>query len=379
MEELQKKATILAVDDSRVMLVAAAKALKNEFEVLKASDGAEAWGIIQQHPEIALVFSDLSMPEMDGYGLLSAIRSSDNAQIAKLPVVILTGQEDGDGTKEKVMAAGATDYLVKPFESLDLLSRARSLATLSTQVTELEKKVSLDKLTRLYTEGSFKDSGERAVSFAVRHNTPLSLVRFDIDNFSAIFVKHGKEVAESILKKISDTIKGLLRQEDVAARLGVAKFALLLIETDSAASHHVIERLRGAIYANDFGIAEKIDISVGVFSPETTDQLKFDSASQQAEQALEKALAQGKGQTVYLEDAARAEASGAEAAGAQRGPRIDLSAVLREIENNQGQRLGEKQLNAALNSMLPLLSFLNEKMSLDMDEAIRKLQQKVQK
>ena len=187
MEDSQQKATILAVDDSRVMLVAAAKALKNEFEVLKASDGEEAWDAIQQHPEISLVFSDLAMPNMDGYGLLEAIRSSDNAQIAKLPVVILTGQEDGDGTKEKVMAAGATDFLIKPFESLDLLSRARSLATLSTQVNELEKKVSLDKLTRLYTEISFNDSGERATAYTVRHATPITVLRFDIDNFSGSY------------------------------------------------------------------------------------------------------------------------------------------------------------------------------------------------
>lgn len=376
MEDSQQKATILAVDDSKVMLVAAAKALREEFEVLRAADGQQAWEMIQQHPEISVVFSDLSMPNMDGYGLLAAIRSSDDPHTAKLPVVILTGQEDGDGTKEKVMQAGATDYLIKPFEALDLLSRARSLSSLSTQVSELEKKVSLDKLTRLYTEASFNESGERAVAYAVRHGTPIGVLRFDIDKFSDVFVKHGKQVAESVLSKISVIIKSVLRQEDIAARVGVAKFALLLIETDQEGIGHVINRLRKALDEADLGCPEKITLSVGCSSPLVDDSLKFKLLKEHAEKALEEAIGKGSNQTVYAEVSHQPEQ---ETKTEKRGPRIDLSAVMREIERNQGERLGGKQLNAALNSVIPLLTFLNKKMSLELEDVIKKLTDKVEK
>jgi diguanylate cyclase (GGDEF)-like protein len=373
-EDSQKKATILAVDDSRVMLVAAAKALKTEFEVLKASDGAEAWEVIQQHPEIAVVFSDLSMPNMDGYELLAAIRGSDNAQIAKLPVVILTGQEDGDGTKEKVLQEGATDFLIKPFESLDLLSRARSLSKLVAEVSELEKKVSLDKLTRLYTEISFNDGGERAVAYAKRHATPISVMRFDIDDFSSIFVKHGKQVAESILIKISEIIKSVLRQEDLAARIGVAKFSLLLIETDQESVKHVISRLRKAIDEATFDIKEKITISVGSASSGLDEGFDLKEIKEKAEEDIIKSI-EGADETAVEDKVESAPAEKKE----KKGPRIDLSAVMREVEANDGKRLGEKQLNAALNSVIPLLAFLNKKMSLGIDDVIELLKSKVEK
>lgn len=377
MEQEQQKATILAVDDSRVMLVAAAKALKAEFEVLKASDGEEAWEIIQQHPEISVVFSDLSMPNMDGYGLLAAVRGSDNPQIAKLPIVILTGQEDGDGTKEKVMDEGATDFLTKPFESLDLLSRARSLSSLSNQVNELEKKVSLDKLTRLYTEVSFNDSGEKAVAMAVRHGFSITLLRFDIDKFSELFVKNGKQVAESVLSKVAEIVKTMLRQEDIAARLGVAKFALLLPETDHDGAVKVATRLKQAINEQGYDIAGSISISIGCASLGLVDNIKFEDIKARAEKALEKAVANGDG-TIECGKQDKATSEKAEPA-ETKGPRIDISAVLREVEKNGGQRLGEKQLNAALNSVLPLLSFLNRAMSLEIDEVIEKLRNRVKK
>jgi len=376
-EEQQKKATILAVDDSRVMLVAAAKALKSEFEVLKAADGQEAWDTIQEHPEISVVFSDLSMPNMDGYDLLAAVRDSDNPQIAKLPVVILTGQEDGDGTKEKVMQAGATDFLIKPFESLDLLSRARSLSSLSSQVNELEKKVSLDKLTRLYTEVSFNESGDRSVAHAIRHTASMAVLRFDIDDFSALFVNHGKQFAEAVLTKVAEIVKTMLRKEDIAARLGVAKFSLLLIETDLEGAKRVADRLQKAVSEADFG-KEKITISIGGVSLVLEENMKFQDVRNHAETALEKAVSAGAGQTVFSDTAGKSSES-EKSEEHKKGPRIDLSAVLREIEKNNGERLGGKQLNAALNSVLPLLTFLDEKMSLNLTDVIKQLSSKVEK
>lgn len=376
MDGSEQKSTILAVDDSKVMLVAAAKALKAEFEVLRAADGAEAWEILQQHPEISVVFTDLSMPVMDGYELLSAIRDSENPQIAKLPVVILTGQEDGDGTKEKVLAAGATDFLIKPFESLDLLSRARSLSSLSTQVNELEKKVSLDKLTRLYTEISFKDSGERAVAYAARHAAAISVMKFNIEGFSSIFVKHGKELSESVLIKVAEIVKSVLRQEDIAARTGVAKFSLLLIETDEVGVTHVVDRVRKAINAAVFEVGETISINVGCASSGLEENINFNEISADAEEALLKATENPDEGALNKTEKAKPEKTAARAV-QKKGPRIDLSAVMREVEGNEGKRLGEKQLNAALNSVIPLLSFLNKKMSLGIESVIEELKGKV--
>jgi CheY-like chemotaxis protein len=121
-EAVENKPTLLVVDDSRLMRVAARKILQGEFNILEASDGEEAWDVLQASPHVSLVMSDLSMPNLDGLGLLERIRTSDSADIQNLPVIIVTGAEDDDGSKTTALAAGASDFITKPFESVQLLS-----------------------------------------------------------------------------------------------------------------------------------------------------------------------------------------------------------------------------------------------------------------
>ena len=106
---------ILVVDDSRVIRRAAVKILQKEFDVVEAEDGQQAWDELQKNPKISAVFSDLGMPNMDGFQLLETIRSARDEALAKIPVIIITGAEETDGTKEKVLAMGATDFITKPF------------------------------------------------------------------------------------------------------------------------------------------------------------------------------------------------------------------------------------------------------------------------
>ena len=100
------KPTILVVDDSRLMRVAARKILKNDFEILEAEDGEVAWDVLQSNPQINLVMSDLSMPNLDGLGLLKKIRESSEPHCKDLPVIIVTGAEDDDGSKTVALGAG---------------------------------------------------------------------------------------------------------------------------------------------------------------------------------------------------------------------------------------------------------------------------------
>ena len=125
-ESTAYKPIILVVDDSRLMRVAARKILKNDFEILEAEDGELAWNILQDNREINLVMSDLSMPRLDGLGLLKRIRESTDVHSKELPVIIVTGAEDDDGSKTSALAAGASDFITKPFESVQLLARTQT-------------------------------------------------------------------------------------------------------------------------------------------------------------------------------------------------------------------------------------------------------------
>ncbi|ANB02168.1 response regulator [Ectothiorhodospira sp. BSL-9] len=118
---------ILVVDDSRVMRQALNKILRRRYQVVDAPDGMEAWTLLEQNPGIACVFTDLSMPQLDGYGLLQRIRESDDARLKSLPVIIVTGNEDDEGTRRKAAERGANGVVMKPFRADHVLKTTEQL------------------------------------------------------------------------------------------------------------------------------------------------------------------------------------------------------------------------------------------------------------
>lgn len=157
-----EKPDVLVVDDSRVIRFAAKKMFGDNYTVHLVEDGLIGWAMLQQNSAISVVFTDLSMPNMNGVERLDSIRGSSNDYIANMPVIIMTGHDDSDAMKQQVFDAGATDLISKPFESIDLLSRAKAYARLKRKVVELEKKTGYDKLTGLYNANFLVEQGSKA-------------------------------------------------------------------------------------------------------------------------------------------------------------------------------------------------------------------------
>jgi len=110
--------TILTVDDSKSIRQMVSFTLQQEgFQVIEAVDGQD--GLAKLTPEVKLVLSDLNMPNLDGIDMIKAIRA--NASYKFLPVVMLT-TESQDGKKQEGRAAGATGWIVKPFNPEQLLA-----------------------------------------------------------------------------------------------------------------------------------------------------------------------------------------------------------------------------------------------------------------
>ena len=76
--------------------------------------------------DIKVVFSDLVMPRMNGFELLRNIRESIHTRISQLPVVIITGHNDDERMHRQPMSLGATDFITKPFDSIQLKARAKA-------------------------------------------------------------------------------------------------------------------------------------------------------------------------------------------------------------------------------------------------------------
>ncbi|MCI0461952.1 MAG: SpoIIE family protein phosphatase [Gemmataceae bacterium] len=114
---------LIADDDPLQAMVLSGCLAKWGHEVLSAADGAEAWRLFQQHPDIALVVTDWLMPGLDGAELIRRIRADQRP--GYVYVILLTALD----SREHLiggMEAGADDFLVKPFDREELRVRLRA-------------------------------------------------------------------------------------------------------------------------------------------------------------------------------------------------------------------------------------------------------------
>ncbi|MCK5092869.1 MAG: response regulator [Gammaproteobacteria bacterium] len=121
-----EKPVILVVEDSRIIRLALKKMLQKEYTLLETGNAEEAWKLLQDNESIQVVFSDLSMPELDGFGLLARIRSSGLERISKIPFIAITGNEEDENILQQAVDCGATDLVTKPFQSSDIKDRAHA-------------------------------------------------------------------------------------------------------------------------------------------------------------------------------------------------------------------------------------------------------------
>jgi signal transduction histidine kinase len=119
-------AQLLVVDDNPDMRGYIARLLRSRWQVTTAVDGRQALDLIAQR-DFDLVISDVMMPGLDGLGLLQAIKS--RPETAELPVLLLSARA-GEESRTDGMAAGADDYIVKPFTAQQLLAQVNAQVTL---------------------------------------------------------------------------------------------------------------------------------------------------------------------------------------------------------------------------------------------------------
>ncbi len=117
---------ILVVDDSpTIRQLMRIYLMKLKVEIIEATDGQDALQKLRSQP-IALIFSDVQMPKMDGFALLEAVR----AEFGNIPFVMLTMQQE-QGLRTKALALGASALLDKPAKPEALLALATSLLGLA--------------------------------------------------------------------------------------------------------------------------------------------------------------------------------------------------------------------------------------------------------
>ena len=365
------KPRILAVDDSRVMRRAMSKVLGKTCDVVEAEHGEDAWTLLLNDPEIQVVFTDLSMPYLDGFGLLDRMRESDDPRLQDLPVVIITGKEDDDETKQKALDKGASDFITKPFDSVQLQARAKAhlrFGETSRKLNKAAEESAVDELTGLGAHRYFLKVAEEQLAYTRRHGGQFLLLRLDLDDFNRLFINAGKEQANTILKQVGQTLNKAVRKEDTVARVGLAKFAMLLREATLDEATETARRILNQVAALQFRINGKklqVTSSIGLLEPHVDEEVSIEEIIKEAEQYLAKAAAAG-GNQVAVKSLRKIPVD----------KKVSIQTALHLLEFGHTDAI-KPHIGTIVRQLLPLLEFLAENTDGETAATVRQYQEKL--
>lgn len=329
------KEDILIVDDTPENLRLLSKMLTKEgYNIRKALNGQMALTAVQSVvPDLILL--DIMMPSMDGYQVCKHLKA--DPRTAEIPVIFLSALSDAFD-KVKAFGVGGADYITKPFQLEEVLTRVQNQLTLKAakiqnqQINaqleervkerthqlelanqELKREISermllqeqllkmalYDALTGLPNRFLFMERLEQALKRAKQHPDYRFAVLFlDCDRFKVVNDSLGHFVGDELLVALARRLEASLNQTDTLARLSGDEFAILLTEIENINSVTLIadEILKALSFPFQLKRQEVfINASIGI----TLSNLNYEQSEyllRDADTAMYRAKTLGKGQ-----------------------------------------------------------------------------------
>jgi len=311
---------ILVADDEPAIRNLVGELLEDEgHTVTLAEDGKDALKKFNRGWQ-EIVFSDIRMPNMTGIELLGEVMEiNENTQF-----IIMTSHASIENSIA-ALKQGAFDYIIKPFEDLDLvvetakraianLSAIRKqqylLSTLSRQNVELgdlnkkfREMAIRDGLTGLFNHRHAQDRLNEEFERSRRFQRKFSILFMDVDHFKFFNDNNGHQAGDEVLQTIGQLMTSVVRESDIVARWGGEEFIIIAAETDENQACELAERIRDKVANHAFAHAKKqplglVSLSIGVstFTDTTQDAqalVKF------ADDAVYFAKDHGRNRTVF--------------------------------------------------------------------------------
>jgi diguanylate cyclase (GGDEF)-like protein len=291
-------ATILIADDSplyRKLLVC-------------AKNGREALRLFAEHlPE--LVITDWTMPDISGIELCQRIRAEFKDHYPY--IVLLTSNSQKEEIIEG-LAAGADDYLTKPFHSGELQARVSvglRIVALHQEIQaknrQLEELALTDPLTGLPNRRAVDLWASRQLTSARRHRFPLWVAMADLDYFKKVNDTYGHEAGDLVLKRFAEVLKKNTRQSNICGRLGGEEFLVVLTHVDKQQAWIALERIRLALEMESFsaGAGEfHVTASFGIARLHDGSKCTLGALLSEADAALYTAKSRGRNRIEFLEE-----------------------------------------------------------------------------
>jgi diguanylate cyclase (GGDEF)-like protein len=279
---------ILVADDEIAIRELVGEILEGEgHEVTLAEDGEDALEKFKKTWH-EIVFSDIRMPKMNGIKLLEAIKEIN----ANTQFVVMTSHASIDNSID-ALKKGAFDYILKPFDDLDIVSDAANRAianlsgirrqqyllnTLARQNQELDslnkefREMAIrDGLTGLFNHRYAKDRLDEEFDRSMRFGRELTVLFMDLDHFKFFNDTHGHQAGDEILQILAALMMKNVRESDTLARWGGEEFIVIAPETSEEEGCILAEKIRKAVAEHSFPHADKqplgmVSLSVGISS-----------------------------------------------------------------------------------------------------------------
>ncbi len=202
------KRTVLVVEDNDMNREILCELLGSEYNVLSARDGLEGLSVLEEHGEqIAVILLDVYMPVCSGFEFLE--RKLLNPRFDTVPVIVMTASDTADD-EIRCLRLGATDFVMKPYNTEVLKNRMMSVIRLKESAAILNR-LETDKLTGLYSREFFFNN----VSQVIRSDPEGSydIICTDIEGFRDMNDRYGRqrcdEFLEYIAKRMEEVLPGL--------------------------------------------------------------------------------------------------------------------------------------------------------------------------
>lgn len=252
---------VMVLDDDSFMLAALGALLGSQgIRMTALDDPRRFWEVLEsERPDLLIV--DFDMPHASGAEICRVVRSE--SRWSTLPVLVLTGRID-DETIERVFAAGADDFVAKPFVGPELLARIESRLERS-RFQRLY--VETDALTGVANRARSEESIAQLLRMAARHRERVSVAVTSIDGLQGLNDRLGHGAGDEALRRVVRVLRGVLRGEDTLGRWGGQEFVVALYgaEKDDAVQRisEALERVDEAPLAED-GEPFRLTVSGGV-------------------------------------------------------------------------------------------------------------------
>jgi CheY-like chemotaxis protein len=207
---MKNKQTILIVDDIKENIDVMVELLK-KFDLVTALDGQTAIDIAFHEESIDLVLLDIMMPEMDGFEVCKTLKN--NPKTANIPIIFLSAKSKNEDI-EKGFELGGVDYITKPFNPNELLSRVGTHLELRSYQKNLEIKVSEEVLKNKQKEQMIHQQskqaalGELLMHIAHQWKQPLS-------SLGSINLLNKAKIESGNLPSLEEFTKSVEKSEDL--------------------------------------------------------------------------------------------------------------------------------------------------------------------